>query len=295
MSESKALTVRQDVTPEVWEMINEIAPVVYKGGLFGVGSETQAASIMLKGHEIGLPLAASFEFIHVVQGKPTISPRGALALIHQSGVLEHLEIDDIVDANGMAEACEVTMKRTNGFEYTARFSMKDATKAGIVKSGGAWSSYPGNMLRWRAVGFCADVVFPDVIGGLKRVDELGGDITPEGDASDWQVIEPEPKPEPLTENESVTARLKGFIDKFGAANVNGAMPNEFELTIEMVETLGHILHQECDGCLKSRGYHDGGVLCAEATCDVCGKAEGVHVRGEFCAIESEIVEGETAE
>jgi hypothetical protein len=34
------------------------------------------------------------------------------------------------------------------------------------------------MLRWRAIGFCADVVFPLLIGGMKRADELGAGITP---------------------------------------------------------------------------------------------------------------------
>ena len=74
MSE-KALTIR---TPDlsVWEMIRSVAPVALASRLFGVANEDQAAAIMLKGYEMGLGLSASFEFIHVIDGKPSISPKG---------------------------------------------------------------------------------------------------------------------------------------------------------------------------------------------------------------------------
>jgi hypothetical protein len=92
-----------------------------------------------------------------------------------------MKIEDIKDSKGEPERCRVWMKRDNGFEYTVEFSMADAKRAGLIKPGGGWESYPANMLRWRAIGFCADVVFPDLIGGLKRADELGADLTSGGD------------------------------------------------------------------------------------------------------------------
>lgn len=174
---TNALTV---LTPQTWQMIQSIAPAMHACRLFGVNSEHQAAAIMLKGYELGLGLTASFEFIHVVQGKPTLSPRGALALIMQHPELDELNVDDKKDA------CQVTMKRKNGFSYTVEFTLEDAKKAGVVKPGSGWESYPKNMLRWRAIGFCADVVFPDVIGGMKRSDEMGATITPEGDVIEGQ-------------------------------------------------------------------------------------------------------------
>lgn len=156
-------------------MILSLAPTIHASRLFNVASPEQAATIMLKGYELGLPLTAAFEFIHIVQSKPTLSPRGALALIQQSGLLADLQIEDDADS------CVVTMARRNPrFSYTCTYSLADAQRACLVKPDGAWTTYPGNMLRWRAIGFCADVVFPDVLAGMKRSDEFGATLDPKG-------------------------------------------------------------------------------------------------------------------
>jgi hypothetical protein len=182
--QEQALTIatQQQLTPTVWEMIERVAPAMHAARLFGVSSKEQAMAIMLKGFEMGLSLTASFEFIQVVEGKPALSPRGALAMIHGSPLFAGIKIEDLSDnaISGKPSGCRVWMKRTNGLEYTVTWTMEDAVKAGVVKSGSGWEKYPANMLRWRAIGFCADVVFPDVIGGMKRADEYGADLTPDG-------------------------------------------------------------------------------------------------------------------
>ena len=185
-------------TGDTWATIKAIAPVAQASRMFGV-TEQQAAIVMLKGHELGLGLAGAFEFIHVIDGKPSLSPKGALALIQRSGELTSLEIHDLTDGKGTPTRCKVTMKRKNGFEYTVEFSMEDARRADIVKDKGAWEKYPANMLRWRAIGYCADAVFPDVTGGMLRPEELGADVNAEGtpiEAPSWHVVEEKPQPNP---------------------------------------------------------------------------------------------------
>lgn len=162
------------VTQETWMTIQAIAPVAQASRLFGVTQE-QAAIVMLTGHELGLSLSASFRYIHLIDGKPSLSPQGALALIHQSGQLAGLRI---TDGDGF---CEVWMKRKNGFEYTTRYTMEQARKAGLVKPNSGWEKYEPNMLRWRAIGYCADVVFPDVTGGLESPEELGANVNQQGE------------------------------------------------------------------------------------------------------------------
>lgn len=169
------------VTNETWQTIQSIAPVAQASRMFGV-TEQQAAIVMLKGNELGFGLTGGFEFIHIIEGKPSLSPQGALALIYRSGELENLEIKDLVDPKTKAPSrCVVTMKRKNGFEYTVEFSMDDAKRAGVVRPSSNWEKYPANMLRWRAVGYCADVVFPDITGGMYRPEELGAVVDPEDD------------------------------------------------------------------------------------------------------------------
>lgn len=172
----------RDVTPGIWELIQSLAPTIHSSRLFKTAGPEQAAAIMLKGYELGLSMTAAFEFVHNIQGTTSISPRGALALIHQSPLCAGIKIED---APG---ACTVTMKRTNGFEYTISYTIEEAREAGLIKEGGAWQLYPSNMLRWRAIGFCADVVFPDVLAGLKTADQFGASISADGNVIEVEVL-----------------------------------------------------------------------------------------------------------
>ena len=167
------LSKNRELTPSVWGMLNEIAPVMYVSRLFNVGSPEAATAMMLKGYELGLSVTASFEFIHVIDGKPSLSPRGALALIQAKGVLDKYEANPITK-DGKFFGYSVYMKRGDT-EHTSTFTLDDARRAqltegspsGTGKRGyGNWEKYPENMCLWRAVGFCADFICPDITGGL---------------------------------------------------------------------------------------------------------------------------------
>ena len=56
MTESTSIvtTRNKELTPSVWGMLKEIAPVMHVSRLFGVSSPEQATAIMLKGYELGL-------------------------------------------------------------------------------------------------------------------------------------------------------------------------------------------------------------------------------------------------
>lgn len=175
------------LTPQIWSMIEQIAPVIYESRMFGVGSISAAASIMLKGYELGLGFTASFEFIQVIQGKPGLSPRGALAILQASPEIVKLDIRR-VEHDGKFVGYECTMERKNGFAYTGRFTMVDAQKAGLIKPNSVWISYPENMCMWRAIGFAADVVAPDITAGMtgvmKMPEQLGVALDQEGNVID---------------------------------------------------------------------------------------------------------------
>lgn len=251
MNENTSLVVRNTLTPQVWEMVAAIGPAMYKSRLFGVSSPEAAMAIMLKGHELGLGLTASFEFVQVVEGKPALSPRGALAIIQSSPLCAGLKIEDIRDAQGKPQACRVWMKRTNGFEYTVEWSMAEAVAAGVVKPGSGWEKYPANMLRWRAVGFCADVVFPDVIGGMKRADELGADLTASGDVIEgsWRPVDSAPvQPAQPTKAapDPVATALNDATERFGAEAVLTANGGAIPTTVEEIAAIVAKLVAETD-------------------------------------------------
>jgi len=237
---STALVTRQ-LTPSVWESIQSVAPVLKASRLFNVTTDEQAMAVMLKGHELGLSFTASFEFIHVIDSKPTLSPRGALALILNSPLCEGVEIKDEADANGAPTGCSVTMKRKGGLTYTARFTLDDARRAGLVKDKGGWEKYPALMCKWRAVGFCADVVFPDLLNGMKRADEFGADLTPDGEVIEgsWSTapaqqgeVEGGTQPPAAPPTEEPAAYLNRLVQAYGAEAIITANEGKIPGTLE---------------------------------------------------------------
>jgi len=215
--------VKRQTDISVFETITAIAPVMHKSRLFGVSSPEQAAAIMIKSHELGLGFSAGFEFIHVIQGKPTLSPRGALALAHDSGMIDEMEIIEERDAQGKPFSCTVKGRRGN-FKYETSFTMDDAKAAQLVKPDSGWSKYPANMLKWRAIGFWLDVVCPDTQGGMKRADEFGAWVDDKGDIIEAETVES-------------SVSVDNLIDEFGADVVmteivslfDGNMPKDDEI------------------------------------------------------------------
>lgn len=205
----------RELTPAIWRMIETMAPVMYKAHLFGVQSPEQAAAIMLKGYECGFSMTASFDFVQVIQGKPSVAPRGAMALLLSSPLIEAIEITRLED-KGKFYGYECTMKRSGkNFKHTSRFTLEDATRAGLVKPDSGWQKYPENMCLWRAVGFAADVVAPDVTAGMttlmKAPEMYGVALTEGGDVVDVTPVNV-PSVDPLQE----------LVNQFGAEAVMSA-------------------------------------------------------------------------
>jgi len=156
-------------------------------------TETVAIATFLKGWELGFKMTVAPEFISIIQGKSTLSPRGHLALLHNSGIFDNggcFRVKDFVLDNG-TYACTVFMKRgDSNVEYECTLTMEDVKKTGLIRSDSGWEKYPANLLRWQTTGFCADIVAPDIGGGMKRAIEFGADITPDGDViqGSWEEL-----------------------------------------------------------------------------------------------------------
>lgn len=160
-------------------LILALAPMWKESAWFGVKSAEQAMIVMAKAYELGFGLTTAFDFLYVIQTSQAtrivLSPKGALALIYRSGLLDKMEIKE------KKGECYVYMSRKdNGYGFGLTFTIDQAKAAGLVKKGGAWESYEANMLRWRAIGFCSDIVFPDVKGGLQMADEFDTAVTVDG-------------------------------------------------------------------------------------------------------------------
>ena len=79
---NKAIVVTR---PHDWAMIDAIAPTTVKTRWFGL-TEPQAKWCLLAGHELGFSFTGALEVIKPIHDRPTLTPRGHLALLHASGL-----------------------------------------------------------------------------------------------------------------------------------------------------------------------------------------------------------------
>ena len=132
-----------------------VASGMYKGA----GSEAAIQMKMLAARELGLPpMLALNKGLNVIQGSVEISARAMNAMIRRAG-------HSIQERTSTDTTCElVGTRRDNGDTCTASFTIEEATRAGLVKSGGAWATWPKDMLYARALSRLARRLFADVIG-----------------------------------------------------------------------------------------------------------------------------------
>jgi hypothetical protein len=103
--------------------------------------------------------------------------------------------------------CTVTMKRRGELAHVESFGMDDAERmmTSEYKNGQRttiklsekynWKSMPKVMRKWRAIGACARVVFPDVLGGMylrEEVEDTDFDVQETVHEDEPQVAKPEP-------------------------------------------------------------------------------------------------------
>lgn len=183
MTNDITLAPQRQITSDIIDMAKIGGQIMYESRLFGVPTPEAAAAIMLMAHELGFGLTTSFNNFHFIGGKPVLSPKGAMALIHRSGQLVSMKIDRTPDS------CTVTMTRRSGVSHTETYTLADAEQAGLIRDGGPWVRQPRNMLQWRAIGNCVNILFPDIIAGLYTADAFGAAVDDNGDVIDGDFTE----------------------------------------------------------------------------------------------------------
>lgn len=243
-----ALMSTREMSMGVWHMINTVANDVYRSRLFPVSSPQQAAAIMLKGYEIGLGLMASFEFVQVVKGHVGLSPKGALALLHNSPKIASIKLTRLTDERNRFVGYECTMKRAdNGFSHTERWTLDDAVRAGLMKPDSNWEKYPENMCKWRVVGFTSDIVAPDVTAGMVdfmiRPEQFNIRVDNEGNIIESSVVvETSVKSSSDPEQPSVT--LEQLLEQYTAEQILQANSGTIPGTSQELEQVANYLIKE---------------------------------------------------
>jgi len=164
------------IIPRTYQEVASMAAATCKGGLARKydNDPSKVAAIMLSGMELGLKPLASLRLFYVTpEGQPSLSARGMLAVVQNSGLLE--TFTDAIEGEGDAREAMVTVKRRGGPRIVRTFSMTDAKKAGLLGKQN-WAKYADRMLWNRAVSFALNDVFADILGGLYEPSEVGGPV-----------------------------------------------------------------------------------------------------------------------
>lgn len=165
-----------EVGSDDWATMRQKAEALVKSGFLPMAINTpeKALAIMQKGKELGIPPMEAMSSINVIQGKPSVSPQLMLALARRTKELENF----IIDKND--RQATVKVKRRGQDEVTTTFTIEMATQMGLASKDN-WKKQPGIMLQWRAIAENLRITFPDAISGLYTYDEMGAEMSSEGE------------------------------------------------------------------------------------------------------------------
>lgn len=145
--------------------------------------------------ELGLPPLAAAE-LSVIKGRLFVSAQLLRALAARAGY--QLERDESTDTS-----CTATLSKDGTVVGSATYTLEEAKKAGLIRSGSAWTTHPARMLWARASKNVIVDFAPAVALGLALDDEALeylGEVVAEQDDVPWPEGEPEaeyvPRPEP---------------------------------------------------------------------------------------------------
>jgi hypothetical protein len=195
---------------EVWRLAtmfsrSELVPKSFRG------KPDDIVVAITMGAEIGFAPMQALQSIAVINGRPGLFAEGLLGRIMASPLYvdhdeyfavngdrrEDVTADDL-KADTTAAVCTF-VRKGKPIPVTRRFSVADARRASLLGKPGPWQEYPGRMLRMRARSFAARDAFPDVLRGIRAVEELR-DIPPEPEAARTvRRLSDPPEPAPVVE------------------------------------------------------------------------------------------------
>lgn len=152
---------------------------------YAKGKVPAVMMVLLQGYQLDLPPMTALQHIIPVNGLLSIKGDAAKTLISSSGLLESWKEDITGSVASGDYKVSITAKRKDTNETMTRsFSIENAKRAGLwiddAKIRGndgwkykksAWYKFPERMIGYRALGFLARDLFPDVLSGIYTTEE----------------------------------------------------------------------------------------------------------------------------
>ena len=146
------------------EVIERMATIGNKSGLFGVKTAEQAAALMLIAQAEGTSPALALRDYHVISGRPTLKADAILARFQQAGgKVRWIKLTE-------QEAVAVFSHPAGG-DVEINWTMEMARKAQLLGNG-TWQKYSRAMLRSRCISEGVRTVYPGVVCGVYTPEEI---------------------------------------------------------------------------------------------------------------------------
>lgn len=148
-----------------------------QAGLLPAAYRQQPANVLLiveQAEALGIPVMTALNGIHVIEGKPTISPHLMAGLVRQAGHKLRISGDDT------HAVAEIIRADDPGFTFRSEWTLDRAKKAGLAGRG-SWGKYPAAMLKARAISEVCRDACQEVVVGVYTPEELGADVVVDAD------------------------------------------------------------------------------------------------------------------
>jgi len=161
-------------SPNLFPHYQKVAETLSKSSVIPTSYKGKPEDIfvaMAMGYQLGFPVEQSLQDIAVINGRPCLWGDGLLSL-----ALNHPECQDIKEEPIFANENKsiigfcCTISRKGHAPHSQIFTLQDAEKAGLLKKGGVWNSYPSRMLQMRARSLALRDKFADALRGLRIVE-----------------------------------------------------------------------------------------------------------------------------
>lgn len=191
LPETRGALIRPVLTPQTFDQLVIFAEMAAATDMVPKDFRNKPGNIMVAvqmGSELGLSPMQSLNSIAVINGRPGVWGDGLIGLCRQSSLCQ--DIVETIEGDGDAREAVCIATRRGATPTTGRFSVADAKKAGLWGKD-IWLKYPDRMLQNRARGFALRDAFPDLLRGLRTVEELR-DTPPD----DYRGVTLDARPEP---------------------------------------------------------------------------------------------------
>ena len=191
----------------------------------GQPSPGKVLLVMETGAMLGIHPIAALGGVHIIEGKPSISPGLMSGLVRKAGHKLRVETTGTIKAGDFAATASLTRADDADFTFSATWTMDRAQRAGLANKA-VWKNYGEAMCKARAISEVVREGAEDVLMGVSYTPEEMGALVTDG----GEMIATVDKPAAATD---WAAQISATDDKGTLASLAQKIRAESEMTPDL--------------------------------------------------------------